>query len=190
MEEFKKIKDKDESSIIDFLKNYILDIDDLKRIEKSIKVDIYNENYVENKKFVENINLVYEVFRYSKNVEGIINLLEVIYKFEGIFNSDITIMIIKINKKYYTNIHVYVPVSRETLSKVKNDLKVLISDLKKQRKSKVLDFSENNLVVSEHNYIRNDRVAGKLIVPLYVKKKKMGELIFYYLDYRMARARE
>lgn len=190
MEHPKKTKDKDENFIIDSLKNYIIDIDDLKRIEKSIKVDIFNEHYSENRKFVENINLVYEVFRYSKNVEGTINLLEVIYKFEGIFNSDITILSIKIAKKYFTNIHVYVPISRETLQKVKSDLKVIIAELKKQKNAKVVDASETNLVISEHNFIRNDRLAGKLIVPLYVKKKKFGDLIFYYLDYRMARARE
>ncbi len=190
MEETKKTKDKDENYIIDSIKNYIIDIDDLKLIEKAIKVDIYNENYIENRKFVENINLVYEVFRYSKNVEGTINLLEVIYKFEGIFNSDITILSIKIGKKFYTNVHVYVPVSRETVNKIREDLKHIIHEIRTKKKGKVTDFSENNLQINENNLVRNDRLAGKLIVPLYIKKKKLGDLVFYYLDYRLARARE
>lgn len=188
MEELELLKDTDDNHIIDSLKNYILDIDDLKKIEKFTKIKVDNDNYLEYKKLVENINLVYEVFKYSKNVEGKINLLEVIYKFEGIFHSDITTLVINIKNKYYTNIHIYVPVSKETFHNVKDDLQEIIEKI--QENHEVIDYSASGLQISEANFIKNDRIAGKLTVPIYVKKKKIGQLLFYYLDYRLVRSRE
>ncbi len=190
MEESEILRDVDDNHIIDNLKNYILDIDDLKKIEKFTKIKVDNDNYLEYKKLVDNINLVYEVFKYSKNVEGRINLLEVIYKFEGIFHSDITTLIINIKKKYYTNIHIYVPVSKDTFYKVKDDLDEIIIKIKEKNKNEVIDYSATGLQISEANFIKNDRIAGKLTVPIYVKKKKVGQLLFYYLDYRLVRSRE
>jgi len=183
-------KETDDHHIIDHLKNYILDIDDLKKIEKYTKIKVDNDNYLEYKKLVENINLVYEVFKYSKNVEGKINLLEVIYKFEGIFHSDITTLIINIKNRYYTNIHIYVPVSKNTFSRVKADLQEIIKKIKEKSKNEVVDYSATGLQIADANFINNDRIAGKLTVPIYVKRKKTGQLIFYYLDYRLVRSRE
>ncbi|MBU1077549.1 MAG: hypothetical protein KKH98_09670 [Spirochaetes bacterium] len=190
MEELELLKEADDNLIIDNLKNYILDIDDLKKIEKFTKIKVDNDNYLEYKKLVDNINLVYEVFKYSKNVEGKINLLEVIYKFEGIFHSDITTLVINIKHKFYTNIHIYVPVSKETYHKVKDDLQEIIQKIKENSKHEVIDYSASGLQISEANFIKNDRIAGKLTVPIYVKKKKIGQLLFYYLDYRLVRSRE
>ncbi len=184
------LKNIDDHQIIDHLKKYVLDIDDLKKIEKYTKIKVDNDNYLEYKKLLENINLVYEVFKYSKNVEGKINLLEVIYKFEGIFHSDITTLVISIKEKHYTNIHIYVPVSKFTFTRVKNDLKEIIKKIKGKGKSKVIDYSSSGLQIADANFINNDRVAGKLTVPIYVKRKKVGQLIFYYLDYRLVRSRE
>jgi len=178
------------NNIIETLKSYILDIDDLKKIEKHTKIKLENDNYLEYKKLIENINLVYEVFKYSKNVEGKINLLEVIYKFEGIFHSDITTLVININNKYYTNIHVYVPISKNTYNRVKNDLVEIIKKIKEKTNTEVLDYSHIGLRISEKNFIKNDRIAGQLTVPIYVKRKKLGQLLFYYLDYRLVRSRE
>ena len=184
------LKYTDDRQIINYLKNYILDIDDLKKIEKYTKIKVDNDNYLEYKKLVENINLVYEVFKYSKNVEGKINLLEVIYKFEGIFHSDVTTLIVNINTKYYTNIHIYVPVSKNTFTRVKDDLQEIIKKIKEKSKNKVIDYSSSGLQIADANFINNDRIAGKLTVPIYVKRKKIGQLIFYYLDYRLVRSRE
>ena len=184
------LKDADDRRIIDSLKRYILDIDDLQKIEKYTRIKVDNDNYLEYKKLVENINLVYEVFKYSKNVEGKINLLEIIYKFEGIFHSDITTLVININNRYYTNIHVYVPVSEGTFHRVKNDLEEIIVKIREKRKNEVIDYSSTGLQIADTNFINNDRIAGKLTVPIYVKKKKIGQLIFYYLDYRLVRSRE
>jgi hypothetical protein len=190
MEQVEILKNAGDQSIIEHLKKHILDIDDLKKIEKSTKIKVDNDNYLEYKKLVENINLVYEVFKYSKNVEGKINLLEVIYKFEGIFHSDITTLIIDINKKCYTNIHIYVPVSKNTFGKVKSDLQDIIQKVKDKGKSEVIDYSATGLQIADANFINNDRIAGKLSVPIFVKKKKLGQLLFYYLDYRLVRSRE
>lgn len=190
MEELELLKDVNDHQIIDHLKNYVLDIDDLKKIEKYTKIKVDNDNYLEYKRLLENINLVYEVFKYSKNVEGKINLLEVIYKFEGIFHSDITTLIININKKYYTNIHIYVPVSKNTFHKVKEDLQEIIKKIKEKSRNEVIDYSSSGLLIADANFIKNDRIAGKLTVPIYVKKKRIGQLIFYYLDYRLVRSRE
>lgn len=187
------LKDVNDHQIIDHLKNYVLDIDDLKKIEKYTKIKVDNDNYLEYKKLLENINLVYEVFKYSKNVEGKINLLEVIYKFEGIFHSDITTLVININERHYTNIHIYVPVSKTTFNNVKNDLQEIIKkikEIKEKSKNKIVDYSATGLQIDDANFINNDRIAGKLTVPIYVKKKKIGQLIFYYLDYRLVRSRE
>ncbi len=196
MKNIKKIemlKDVNDHQIIDHLKNYVLDIDDLKKIEKYTKIKVDNDNYLEYKRLLENINLVYEVFKYSKNVEGKINLLEVIYKFEGIFHSDITTLVININEKHYTNIHIYVPVSKITFNNVKDDLQEIIKkikEIKEKSKNKIVDYSATGLQIADANFINNDRIAGKLTVPIYVKKKKIGQLIFYYLDYRLVRSRE
>lgn len=190
MEKLKVSKSTDEYNIISYLKNQILDIDDLKKIEKCTKIKVDNDNYLEYKKLVENINLVYEVFKYSKNVEGKMNLLEVIYKFEGIFHSDITTLIININSKHYTNIHIYVPVSKTTFNRVKSDLQEIIKKIKKKNRNEVIDYSSTGLQISDANFINNDRIAGRLTVPIYVKKNKIGQLIFYYLDYRLVRSRE
>ena len=190
MEEIELLKNTSDNHIIDNLKNYILDIDDLKKIEKFTKIKVDNDNYLEYKKLVDNINLVYEVFKYSKNVEGKINLLEVIYKFEGIFHSDITTLVVSIKNKYYTNIHIYVPVSKDTFHYVKDDLQEIIEKIKEKEKNEVIDYSSTGLQISEANFIKNDRLAGKLTVPIYVKKRKIGQLLFYYLDYRLVRSRE
>ncbi len=176
--------------ILNYLKSKIVDIEDLKKIEKNTKIKVENDNYLSYKQLVENINLVYEVFKYSKNVEGRINLLEVIYKFEGIFHSDITTLLIKVNDKYFSNLHIYVPISERTYKSVAGDLDANIQKIKEKEKKEVINYAENNVDKNSFRFIKNDRIVGKLVVPLYVKKKKLGQLIFYYLDYRKVRGRE
>ncbi len=185
-----ELEEGENNYILSYLKNNIVDIEDLKRIEKNTKIKVENDNYLSYKELVENINLVYEVFKYSKNVDGKINLLEVIYKFEGIFHSDITTLIIKVNNKYFTNIHIYVPISKRTFEIVDNDLQENIKRIKEKEKKEVIDYSKNNINENSFRFIKNDRIVGKLVVPLYVKKRKLGQLIFYYLDYRRVRGRE
>ncbi len=176
--------------ILNYLKSNIVDIEDLKKIEKNTKIKVENDNYLSYKQLVENINLVYEVFKYSKNVEGRINLLEVIYKFEGIFHSDITTLLIKVKNKYFSNLHIYVPISERAYKTVTNDLNANIERIKTKEKKEVVNYSENNIDKNSFRFIKNDRIVGKLVVPLYVKKAKLGQLIFYYLDYRKVRGRE
>lgn len=187
-EEIKK-KDVEESNIIDYLKSIIVKIEDLKKIEKHIRVKLISDHYKEYEELVNNINLVYEVFKYSKNVTGTINLLEAIYKFEAIFHSDITTLIIKMaDGKYYANIHVYVPISLNTFKTVKEELTKLSNKIRRKEKREVLDLSTSGL--EDESFVKNDRIAGKLLLPIYIANKKQGLLVFYYLDYRKVRGRD
>ena len=70
------------------------------------------------------------------------------------------------------------------------DLQEIIKKIKLKAKHKIMDYSASGLHISDSNFINNDRIAGKLTVPIYVKRKKVGQLIFYYLDYRLVRSRE
>ncbi len=184
-----KYAEAEKGNIIEYLKSIMVKIEDLKKIEKHIRIKLVDEHYKEYEDLVKNINLVYEVFKYSKNVTGIINLLEAIYKFEAIFHSDITTLIIKMaNGKYYANIHVYVPISMSTFDIIKSELLKLCEKIRKKEKREVLDFSSSGLEAD--SFVKNDRIAGKLLLPLYVSNRKLGMLIFYYLDYRRVRARD
>ncbi len=184
-----KKRDIEESNIIEYLKSIMVKIEDLKKIEKHIRVKLLSDHYKEYEDLVSNINLVYEVFKYSKNVTGTINLLEAIYKFEAIFHSDITTLIIKMaDGKYYANIHVYVPISLNTFKIVKEELIKLSNKIRKKEKREVLDFSTSGL--EDDSFVKNDRIAGKLLLPIYISKKKLGLLVFYYLDYRRVRGRD
>ncbi len=188
--ETKKATEKiDESHIIEYLKSVVVKISDLKKIEKHVRPNITNNHYKDFESVAKNINLVCEAFKYSKNVTGKINLLEAIYKFESIFHSDITIAIIKINDNiYYSNIHVYVPISEESYQYIKDELINMNKKIEEKEKKKVLDFSLNSL--NYESFVKNDRIAGNLLLPIYISGKKLGTLVFYYLDYRRSRGRD
>jgi len=189
----KKLNVLNEEMIIEYLKSVSVKIEDLKKIEKHIRIKLYDEYrniYKEYEDMVNNLNLVYETFRFSRNLGGVINVLEAIYKFEAIFHSDITSLIIKMaDNVYYANLHIYVPLSIETFSKVKLDLKKNIAKIKERNpKIKILDYSPEEF--EGESFVKNDRLAGNLYIPIYTSNKKFGELTFYYVDYRGVRTRE
>lgn len=189
----KKLNVLNEEMIIEYLKSVAVKIEDLKKIEKHIRIKLYDEYkniYKEYEDMVNNLNLVYETFRFSRNLGGVINVLEAIYKFEAIFHSDITSLIIKMaDNVYYANLHIYVPLSIETFSKVKLDLKKNIAKIKERNpKIKILDYSPEEF--EGESFVKNDRLAGNLYIPIYISNKKFGELTFYYVDYRGVRTRE
>ena len=60
--------------------------------------------------------------------------------------------------------------------------------VRKKEKKDILDFSASGL--DADSFVKNDRVAGKLNLPIYAHNKKLGFLTFHYLDYRKVRGRE
>lgn len=183
----KTLEDFNESTIIDILSNYIVDVPDLIKIDNITKQNIEESCRPEYKKIIKNTNLVLEIFKYSKHIDGEISLLGLIYKFENIFQADITTLMIKIGNKFYTNIHIYVPISNKTYSIIKNDLHSNLNILQHNKKQIIIDHSTSGLPSIQQNHITHDRIAGKVFAPIIVKRRNIGELIFYYIDYKTKR---
>ncbi len=185
LEKLKTSDNFNENFVISVLKNYIVTVDDLTKIEKITKLNLNGQCSSKYKKLIKNINLVYEVFKYSENVEGEINLLGLIYKFENIFQADITSLIINILNRYYTNIHFYLPISKTTFITVRNDFIRMINLIPKSKQRLIIGNSTSGIKITKEHFIVNDRVVGKVMVPIIVQNRRLGQLMFYYIDYKM-----
>jgi len=189
IEKPERIEEFSEDFVIKVLKSYKVDIDDLNRIERVTKMNLNGHCTPQYKKKIKNLNLAYEVFKYSENAEGNISLLGLIYKFESIFEADATTLMVNILNRYYTNIHFYLPVSRRTFLTVKNDLIRRLNRIPRIGRRLISCSPPDELDLTKENFIINDRIAGKVIVPIIVRKQHLGLLIFYYVDYKTKKNR-
>lgn len=189
LKKLEKFDDFNEDFVVSVLKSYVVDTHDLEEIEESTKLNLDINSSNEYKKLIKNLNLVYEVFKHSENVDGEVNLLGLIYKFENIFQADISTLIINILNRYYTNIHIYIPVSKRTFVTVKSDMIHVVKEIQKRTKKLMVNNAISGLQIAESNFILHDRIAGKVTVPIIIKKKKIGQLFFYYVDYKVKKRR-